>query len=1027
MNRLPGDIILDNLTPSVLIRRGSSGGAEQAATLRLRTAAPSGPVSVIVTAAGGSVLTEIDGVPEGESDVTVFLSEISTPETVTVHLRRNGKTIAELATPWLPPRHWKVHLVNLSHHDAGYTNLPSLAIAGQHQSLLRYLELARAADAYPDAAQQRIVVEQCWSIDYFMSHGTEAEVAEMLARIRSGHVELTALFGNMATELCGHESLIRTLYHGARLARRSGVPIVSAQHCDNPGIVWGLSEILAGAGIEFLDCAFTYFDSWERGADRPDFWDQQAVFGTRDIPGAFWWETPSGRRLLVWSNNVGCNGERDLALPTLPDTLRASEEQGYPGDIMRWPVTGANRDNSPYIDFATTVKTWNETWLWPRLICSTNAAFYADLKPQIPADLPVLRGDIPGQDFPVAAACTAAATAVNRDNHRAVPQAETLATLAAAVTSYNYQDDVLFQAYEEVNWHDEHTWGHHMPCGPAAAASELEKAVHAHRAAALAYDVHAKAMARIADTVRLDGDDVHLVVFNPSPFIRTDLVVASMREIENCISELKPKPPAQAGKGELWPVVLGTRWHVNPPLDLVEGIFELVDLESGSLVDFQITELDSPLSATPYAPQRIGLSQGGRRLAIFEEPLGMRRDLRFIADNVPPLGYRTYRLQPIAASAETPPVTRKSTESIIENAFYRVHVSDKGAIASIYDKVLDRELVDQQAPHDFGRLLVSDIQGEIAAAQCTAPPSLVDGPLQSSLRWSMTAPGHPAVKLCITLTAGIKRVEFNIGLLKDPTPNLECLVPFPLALPDGRYTIEEPLHVTNPETDRLPGTFSNRLTSQDWLKVTDNDISVLWCGLDSGVVSIGRLWRSRMSPAHSVLTPPSSKRPQIAEELRGGGLYSSICYNNLGTNFAVSQEGKLFFRYVISSVAGDASIADMRRFAAAANSPFTGIFTQHPYERTQPTTAGFMAIDNPAVALLTCKQAEDGNGMILRLWNPTNDQQDTVVALPHFDIRDVIACDLIEKNSDSRVSHDGHSLRTVMAPQSLITLRVLTG
>ena len=141
----------------------------------------------------------------------------------------------------------------------------------------------------------------------------------------------------------------------------------------------------------------------------------------------------------------------------------------------------------------------------------------------------------------------------------------------------------------------------------------------------------------------------------------------------------------------------------------------------------------------------------------------------------------------------------------------------------------------------------------------------------------------------------------------------------------------------------------------------------------------------------------------------------------------MSQEGKLFFRYLIGSVVGDATISEMRQFAAAANLPFTGIFTQHPYERTQPATASFMNIDNPAVALLTCKQAEDGNGMILRLWNPTDNQQDTTVTLPLFDIRDVTSCDLIERSLDSRVSHDAHTLRTVMAPQSVITLRVLTG
>lgn len=1010
--------MIDDLKPSVFVRRGADGHPEQQATACLTALPGSGSLSFQACADGREVVTPV-AVPVAD-EVTVYLPLLAAAGELRVELLCDGETVAGRTLLWTPPRQWTVHLVNLSHHDVGYTNLPSLVLEMQRQSLLQYLELARAADHYPDSAQQRIVVEQCWSVDYFLRHATAGEAEALLARVRSGHVELTALFGNMTTELCGHESFIRNLYQGARLAQRTGVPIVSAEHCDIPGVARGLAEILTGSGIEFLDCAFPYYDSWGGEADRPAFWDVSAVFGNRETPGAFWWEAPSGRRLLVWSNNVGCNGENDPALPRLAAALRTYEDEGYPYSVMRWPVTGSSRDNSPYVDFATTVKTWNEAWLSPRLICSTNANFYADLKVQLPADLPVHHGDIPGQDYPLAAGSTAAATATNRRNHHRLPGAETLATMAAAVTPYAYQADVLSRAYEEVNWHDEHTWGHNMPCGPGHAASELEKAAHAHRAAALAYDVETKAMARIADAVQLDGDDVHLVVFNPSPYPRTDLVVAPMREIENCISELKPVQP-----GGLKPVALGTRWHVNPSLDLVAGNFDLIDVACDRVVDFDLTELRSPLAGTPYAAQRIGLSEGGPRLGFFEEPQGLRHDLRFIAEDVPPLGYRTYRLRPVASTAGHLPVDSSSdVPAVIENEFYRVTVDRSGAIASIYDKALDRELVDAGAAHACSCLLVRDAQEIERSANCTTPPAVVEGQVQRSIFWSAAAPGHPVIELEIRLTAGIKRVDLEIGLLKDPTPNLEALVPFPLAVPEGRYTIEEPLNVANPETDRMPGAFSNRLTAQDWIKVTDGEISVLWCSLDAAVVSIGRLWPSRMSPAHSVLIPKSQQRPQTADELRGGGLYSSVCYNNLGTNFSVSQSGPLIFRYVIGSTAGDASIGTMRQFAAQGNLPLTTIFTQHPYPRTRPVTDSFLSIDNAAVTLLTCKHAEDGKRIILRLWNPTDTPQSTTVTLPAFNIDAVIACDLVERETDTPVAHTAHAIQSVIEPRAVVTLGI---
>ena len=37
----------------------------------------------------------------------------------------------------------------------------------------------------------------------------------------------------------------------------------------------------------------------------------------------------------------------------------------------------------------------------------------------------------------------------------------------------------------------------------------------------------------------------------------------------------------------------------------------------------------------------------------------------------------------------------------------------------------------------------------------------------------------------------------------DATPRLEVAVAFPFSMPDGRYLLEEPLHVADPEADGL--------------------------------------------------------------------------------------------------------------------------------------------------------------------------------------------------------------------------------
>ena len=115
---------------------------------------------------------------------------------------------------------------------------------------------------------------------------------------------------------------------------------------------------------------------------------------------------------------------------------------------------------------------------------------------------------------------SSARSAANRHNHTDLPKAEILASAARMATDYQYPHEYIRQAYEDVLWHDEHTWGHHFPAGPGARASSYEKSVHAFRPEALAHDVKNKAMAIIADFIKAPDNPaaVRLVVFNtPRP------------------------------------------------------------------------------------------------------------------------------------------------------------------------------------------------------------------------------------------------------------------------------------------------------------------------------------------------------------------------------------------------------------------------------------------------------------------------------------------------------------------------------
>ena len=952
-----------------------------------------------------------------------------------VSLWIGGQEVDARPVAWEPPPHLRVHVVQRSHHDVGYTNLPSAVLPEHVRFLEEALDFVEATTGYPEEARFRLVIEQAWSLQEFARGASARRLEQMGQALRSGQFELTALFGNMTTELCGHEELVRLLYPSRRLARQFGCEIISAEHNDVPGLSWGVSQVLTEAGVRILCPGFPRYWSW---CDPPlqTFWDEATLF-PRGLPGCFWWEAPSGKRVLLW-DLLGAGGGSRSDLPGLAESLQGLVAKGYPYNTVYWSVRGGDRDNSPYIQgFAETVKAWNEKWAYPRLVCSTTARFYSDLEGELGDDIPVFRGDLPGQDYPVGASSTARATGVNRVSHTRLPAAETLATVASAVCDHAYPEEDLRQAWEDVLWHDEHTWGHHFPCGPAALASQVEKELHAHRAAAIAHDVATWALARLADHVKLPGDGFYLVVFNPLPWERTATVSTPLREIENCGSvmmavrdESDPSAPVS-----LRGVPLTDRWHVHPPQELVEGQFDLVDVASGDTVEFEITCLSDAGEPVPDAPERVGLSGGGKRYGFFEAPSGLGRDLRFVAAGLPAGGWRTYELRAWdSGAADAAPqrqartATARGGELVIENEFYRVEAErESRRIVSVIDRMADCELLDRAAPHSLGELVVRSPE-ETLAATVVGKVEAVRSGLSQRLEFEASAPGHPQIRMAVDLQTGVRRVGLALRVLKDPTPLLDATLAFPFAMPEPRFRYESGLAALTPITDYLPEAYWDAVAVQNWLRVSGGGRSLLWNSREAAIVSLGGLQPGYVSPAHSCRVSERMKHPPAGpEQLTKGWFYSLLFAGNFGTNFSVSQCGSAVFRYSFATADGEVSDAAAGRWGWEATTAPETIFATRRRDGHLPLAASLLELKGDPVSLLACKRAEVGEGFVVRLWNPADGEAEVELVTA---FAGTAAARLVGIAEDAEpvglpeVATEGDTVKLTMGGGAVVTLRL---
>ena len=1007
---------INSIKPSICLRKGTAG-LEQ--LLRI-TVSSSANITAELTA-------ECDGVIIGRkkydllndvNELEFFIKELPEIRKVLVKLSCGESQTEILEIDIAPPRHWTVHVVQLSHHDLGYTDIPSETLKEHVRYLAEAIDYAEQTESYPGDAKFRIVIEQMWSLENFLRTAEPEKKEKMIKLLQSGRFEAAALFGNMITEICGHETIIRTAYHSAELSRRYNIPVISAEHNDVPGISWGLSEVLANIGVKLFCPGLPLYYSWGDIKFR-SFWNAEEIFGY-NAPGAFWWETPTGKRVLFWCNNQGCGGDCRGDMPYLEDWLERSAENGYPYSVIRYPVQGGSRDNSPYIRaYSDTIREWNEKWTYPRLICSTNAKFYEDFSIVIPDDLPVWRGELPGQDYPSGATSTAISLSVNRRNHNALINAEKLAAAASLRAGYIYQTGRIDEAYEETLLYDEHTWGyHHSSAGPAGRISEYEKALHAFRAEAFSAEVCDKSMTYIADKLKLKPDEMYLVVFNQTSWTITKPISAPMRETDGTGSVMHDTGEILKG------VLLDYRWHVYPDKSYIYCGFDLIDESTGEVVPYDLVEMNDAFDPVDFASQRVGLSQGTNRYGFFEGPVILRYNICFKANDVPAHGYKAYRL---SLKNNTVPQITKYSEDTIENEYYRITAdTETNRIMSIYDKEAKRELTDPNGV-DFYRFIVRnknlseenyhDERFKLTSRQKNT---------YSEMCIEASAVGHPVIRHIIKLYAGIKNIYFETSIFKDPTPLLNAHLAFPLKADDPQFRYESALSVMEPVKDYLPGVYSDLIAVQNWVRIQDGDYYILWNSLDAPMTGFGKLWQGYVSPAHRCFVDESFRHdPQTeADYNQNGWIFSQLYNNNFGTNFSVSQTGSAVFRYCLTTGEGIVSDAEAARWGWQVSSPQTTIFTDRTsHDGIFGSCGSFLECDNSEVIVANWKAAEDGGGYIVRLWNASDKTQNVAVAFRE-QIKSANLTNMIEIDMPEKLEIKKNTFVAAIKAKDILTARV---
>jgi hypothetical protein len=984
--------------------------------------------SIVVRAGALEESFPLGMVPPGLSRHDLYLKDIEQPVKVSFSGWLGEERLDEKIVDWQPQKKWEVHLVHYSHHDLGYTDIPSNTITEHIGFLDDVLKFCEQTENWPDANKFRWLIEQGYSLVEFSEHRPQEAVERLMHFVKNGQVEVTALFGNQTMEMSSHEELVRLLYPTFEFRRKYGIEIVSAAHNDIPGFSWGLASVLAAAGVKYF---VPGVPTWYYGRDEDrvhPLWDEVEVLEMKN-PGAFWWEGPDGAKVLLWYNLHGgewAPSSYRHALRELPEILAGLDADHFPYDQVLYTIRGGHRDNAPAtMQEAYLAKEWNENWAYPRLVSSTYKKFLGNFEQKYGGVLKTLRGDVPGTDYSAAAACTPKETSVNRGAHEYLMAGEKLASLAALLSDTTYPRSTLDRAYRNSIYYDEHCWGMHQSGGPAMDGDWSEKGAFAYRAAALAQDVVQKSSNRIVDEIEYPEEGYYLTVFNPLSWERSDVVRAAARPWIGCSNPMHWIASSQTDEGAMMvsASVIGRR-EITPPGSLLEQPFELVDVASGAKVAYQLSRLSDPQAAQPFA---------GERAAIGKFDPAELVEIVFLAEGLPAMGYKTYKLVPCARWPRFANSV-KATRSQIDNPFYQVQIDRRsGSLTSLIDKKLGRELIDASAAHPFAQMVVRSSetgQEQVVAIEDAAISE--NGPVFTTLKRKGKVLGCPQVTQEITLYHGIKRIDVNTRVLRDSTPMLEVYFAFPFQVEHPQFRFEATNAVIEPLVDQLPGTNTDYYAVQHWADVFERDPEspskdwgIVWSPVDTHMTEFGGLMPGYVSGAHHGVTPQGYGHPfRKAGEMTRGHIYALAMYNNFRTNFINVHPGESLLRYSFSSHNGDWQSASPWRFGWSALQPPATVWMKGPKQGSLKQEASFIQLDAANVVLVAMKKAEDEHGFIFRLVEVQGKQTNLTLTAPAFSIRHAFETTPVEEDRRMLPCTE-HEVSIEIKPFAIRTIRVL--
>lgn len=814
----------------------------------------------------------------------------------------------------------------------------------------------------------RWTLDGSWIAEQYLKGRSPEMQRRFLDQVRAGKIVIPPQYANQHTGVASLEGLIRSLYSSRALARQYSVPLGAANITDVPSYSWSYASVLHDAGIKYFAAAS---NSWRAPILLQGRWNEKSPF---------YWEGPDGGRVFMWYSRAylqlatlfGTPPTVEAVHDALPIFLQAYSRPGYLAHSVI--VFGSQLENTPFSKAQVSLpSTWNATYAYPRLEFSTFKGAMQSIEGEFGGKVPVVRGDF-GPYWEDGYTADSFHTALHRQNEQRILSAEKLGALCSALQPGLRPDNSLLQdAWKNILLFDEHTWTYVGAATQPESGETVEQLRQKRTEAVRAQQDIEQSIERGWGQFESLLAPAHnsLVVFNSLNWARSGWLEA----------ELSPTQ-------------------------------RIVDTAAGHEVKQELLGQEPGIRIPGFgaSPSRV----------------------RFLAEDVPALGYKLFTLADAASTPAAP--SPASVSNIIENKYYRITLdTEGGGILSIRDKELGWELVDRHSPFLFGAYVYTTggdnlphnslyRYGAALPAPELHPQAAGHGRIVSV---SQSAAGVQAileasalntqrVQMEISLPENARRIDIRYQIHKDAVLSKEAVyIAFPFAADKPEFTYDTQNGWVNPAHDELAG------GSREWYAVTHwaamNDLaharSAALIPYDAPMVNFGDIVRGEW---------PTEFHPRSAT------IFSWLMSNYWNTNFPSSQGGDFSFRYSI--VTGPpVDPAQLTRLGWELMTPLemNPVAAGFGHALLRANAASLLDLDNPDVVVTAWKLAEDGDGSIVRLEEIAGKAEAVHISSAYLRVTQAWRSNALEDRLSTLPSIDG-GVHIQLKPFEVATIRIKT-